>query len=350
MHTQHHLDGDWSEAAEYALEEGISRLQRRINRFGLTDDIELETWVETEDGGTRVRFELRAPGDVQTAAVTHPEPPRAVRSAMELLLQRFDNYNFELDPARWRPGAHARAEEAGVEAFRDRLLRHALPALHRVARHDIELATAEGAELPPAYLDPADIVDAAVAAVLDELRPEDGVVAATERLVEALREELAIEVRRAGHALDENIHLDAPGQALGAAPPIEPVPDENVDPHRTRDLPDLDELIAESEALDPEALVGERRSREVLVRALFDVPEPLRQLFAQVVLDEWSEKTVAAAWRREQVEVAALVHAATVRLAERLELDHDQVLDTYQALGRRLREERKAHERELAIP
>lgn len=94
-----------------------------------------------------------------------------------------DRYTAETDPTASR-----------LTAYRIALLRVALPVLEQMAAHDVALLESGGGVLPRGWVDPAALVDAAIAAQLEALDPTTPVPAATRLLIASLRRELAHEV------------------------------------------------------------------------------------------------------------------------------------------------------------
>lgn len=344
IHLEHD-DVTWSVETRHAFDRAVERLRERLSRYALQADCLTAVFEPLDDGRVRARLELNVTDDAQTAMVVEPNARKAVQSSFDTLFRRFDAYAFGLDPARWRPLTRQvlDAEQEPLVRYRQELLRYALPALHRVARHEIERLRDEEL-LPEDWLDPAEVVDSAIA---DELPSVDGsqpLPKATLDLIRAVREELLARMTELHEQQTSDTSLETPMQ-----PSLVLGEDEEVDwPLDTVDL-SLSDVLGDPELLSPEDVVAEREQREQLVQALFELTDPWRPLFAQVVIDGWTEDVVAAAWNTSVDEVRRAVRIASDRLAAILgDIPSRQIVQIYRALGERLQEERRTRDRDLA--
>lgn len=359
------------EQQQRTLDRGVRRLEAAIARYARhRTRIDVETF-DRDDGWTEVQLELLIPadepggsGETLVARALGLEAATATEEAFAHLFQQFDEYRWRTNPAlRARVLRRARTAPRGTpppkgtpEDWQGRLLREAVPVLHRVALHEIIARQLQG-DLEPGWVDPMELVDEALADALPDFasRGDVGVAAATARLTARLLEVLDRHVAEYHLQETEEVPWDE-GVAdypekwwvsdLGREIMEWWVPDTDLS---------LDEFISEPEiedrdhrdaaALDPAAAVEEREVRHRMFQALFQLPDDLRRVFSQVALDGWTPATVAAAGGGDEAAVRRRVREAADQLArvlgrdpEGVRLDPDRVFALYQELGTELRD------------
>lgn len=335
-------DVTWSVETQSLFDRGVERLRRRLKRYDVKAD-RLTARFEPRRDRVQARLELSIAGDAQTAMVVEDDAERAVRSAFDTLIHRFDAYAWTLDHARWEaPSGHGEVVPEPVARYRQELLRFAVPALYRVAVHDIERLRDEEL-LPEDWLDPAEVVDAAIVDRLPRIEPGLAMPKATLELIAGVREELLSRMTEIHEQQDTETSFETPMQ-----PDVELDADEESDwPLDTAEL-NLADVFQDPELMPIDEVIAEKERREQLVQALFELRDPQRPLFAQVVVDGWAEDTVAAAWNLSEDELRRIVGEAAQQLAELLGgIAPEDVVALYRALGDRLHEERRQRDLEL---
>lgn len=334
-----HDDITWSVETRHAFDRAVNRLRDRLSRYGLQAN-KLVARFEPNGDKVQARLELDIPGDAQTATVVETDPNKAVRSAFDSLFRRFDAYAWHLDHSRWHPLTRRPEEPQDLLArYRQELLRYALPALHRVAIHDIDRLR-DDELLPEDWLDPAEVVDSAIADRLPSIDPSTEMPKATMDLIRAVREELMARLTELHEQQGSDTSLETPMQAGLVLTDAEEVEW----PLDTIEL-NLGDVLQDPELLPIDEVVAEKERRDQLVHALFELPDPWRPLFAQVVVDGWAVDTVAAAWNTTVDEIRRAVQESAERLASLVgDVDPQDVVAIYRALGERLHEERRARD------
>lgn len=342
-----HIDLDrdgvtWSVETQALFDRGVERLRQRLSRYGLKAD-RLTAHFEPRKDRVLARLELNLEDDAQTAMVLEDSPEKAVRSGFDTLLHRFDAYAWNLDHARLAaPSGRGEVAPEPVIRYRQELLRFAVPALYRVAVHEIERLRDEEL-LPEDWLDPAEVVDAAIVDRLPRIESGLDLPKATLELIAAVREELLSRMTEIHEQQDTELSFETP-----VAPDVELDADEESDwPLDVADL-NLADVFQDPELLPIDEVIGEKERRSQLVQALFELRDPHRPLFTQVVVDGWADDTVAAAWNLSEEELRTRVEEAAQQLANLLGgIRPDEVVRLYRALGDRLHEERRDRDLEL---
>lgn len=334
-----HAGVTWSVEHQHAFARALTRLQDRLDRYDLPAERLVATFTP-EGTLVRARLDLSLPGNAQTAMVVESSTERALQSAFATLFRRFDAYTWSFDRGRWRPlTGRLPDREEDLRRYHDALMRYALPALHRLAAHDVDRLR-DDELLSEDWLDPAEIVDAAIADRLPSLDGSLDLPRATLELVRAVREELLARVQEIHEHQRSDISLEDPMQE-----DLELTKDETGDfPIDLASLC-LGDVLGDPSQASPEEVVAEREGREELVTALFLLREPDRALFTQVVVDGWADDVVAAAWNITPGRVQRAVGRAAIQLSRALgDAEPEDVIDRYRGLGARLSEERKGRE------
>lgn len=331
----------WSVETQSLFDRGVERLRKRIDRYGLKAD-HLTARFEPRRERVQARLELSLEGDAQTAMVVEDDADRAVRSAFDTLLHRFDAYAWHLDHARWEaPSGRGEVAPEPVVRYRQELLRFAMPALYRVAAHDIERLR-DDELLPEDWLDPAEVVDAAIVERLPRIEVGLDLPKATLELVAGVREELLSRMTEIHEQQDTETSFETPMQQ-----DVELDADEESDWPLDRATLNLSDVFQDPELLPIDELIGEKERRSQLVQALFELRDPHRPLFAQVVVDGWAEDTVAAAWNLTEDALRRTISEAAQQLSALLGVAPEEVVALYRALGDRLHEERRQQDLHL---
>lgn len=339
----------WSPRLTHLVERYATDLRHRLTRHGL--DGQLAVDVRTaDDGQAEVKVRLELPGEALIAHDRFDDAGAALRTTFEALFREFDRYRIARDAAlrariKARAEARKRAESERIWARQgkptvDTLLREQIvPPLLRVAHHQLVIRQFEG-DLEPGWLDPEDIVDDVLADFIAKITPEAKVPA----LIEALEDLVVAHVAEvAAERVDaaQRLSIDA-GQ-----PRVEPelyVSDLGAD---ILDFWVVDErlkladLLEDEGAIDPEALVGDREARHLLIQALYRLDEDQRRDFERVVIDGFHATEVAETRGCEVSEVDRRVALASARLSAYVGaagLDPDKVQSIYREMGRRLQQ------------
>lgn len=297
-------DVSWDADAERVLRREVRRLELELVRRR-KEDAELRVQRNVlDDGQVELTFLLQYPDGTEERA------ERVASDERQIIPSLVDELLVEVS-------AEDQAVDAVLTVFH---------ALRRAARREVALGELEG-RLQAGSVDPDDVVDGAVAAVLPRL---------PERVTpEHAFEELEVAVIDRLHALDRRIAPAEPFEGPESWPTEDAEATWSPEPEPIA----LTEVVPDAETLDPEEVVGDRESRARLVRAMFRLVRRDRLDWEEVVMHGGPVARIAAAQARSEQDVLNELDETRWFLGGVLGVPGDRVDGLYAALGRRYRDE-----------
>ena len=314
-------------AAEALVEKIVKRFERLTKKFD-PDLVLLRIVVEGLEKKKQfyVQMTLSLPQAVLSARGEHKQLKTAFKIAREKLekelakhlselrgehvYKRHQHYVHEMAKALPELGVDKRADLR--ERFRDRL-RPLLRDLYRIARREILFYQLTG-ELPPGYLDPAEVVDEAVLWAYENydqiVATGDLAFALHRKILEILRREIE-KLRAEGHEaipVEETLPLDDVRYKLK---------EDTDSPFYEVERLRWEDVLPAGEVIEPEETLSAEELSNLIMRELSRLPLEKRQAFVWHVLDGLSITEIAKLLGRDEESVARDIEEVQRYIKER---------------------------------
>ncbi len=288
-----------SSFAESDLRRKIGAVLSRLSQHGEHGPVEFK--ISSQDYEILVEARVDIGKQCLQAAKKSPHEVDAVNGCISALLRQFDKVRLRNLPVlrkKARSRLAKRNEMADVEPGRfakipSQIIEELYPSLRRIATEKVALYQATTG-IEPGYLDPDEVVDDVLVAMIGTLDPGASAVELKKRFFRAT--EALIKARIRDYEVDSNNFVTTDGEVIEADEKIElsSLGDEILDFWVLDEELYLEDVIEAPESRSPEDIVSDKEARHVLMNALLRLPSRSRYVFTSYVMDENSIDDVAA--------------------------------------------------------
>jgi hypothetical protein len=341
-------DVPWEDWDRRLLERAARRLGAVARRYG---GGRLYVNVSTfGDGDYRAEAYLTVGGENLHVDHVAAAMPELVRGVVDGLRRELHRYRLRVNPAlRARHAARQRRMERRPDApglgyafrkvpetLRGDVVERVLPALQRVATHEIAIRQSQD-EIEPGFIDPIEVVDDVLREELEQEEVLRSLPDLAAHLESRVIEKIAALASDFEASRDTDVQLDTDIPEWDESLEVTDLGRNLLDFWVMDEDLMLEDLFPDPTSVDPETVVREREGQDILMQGLFRLPDEMRRIFAAVVIDGWLPTEVAGARGMSDRDVEGVIDEAAHRLARTLTgapaYSAERVLELYTALG-----------------
>lgn len=312
---QHEL----SSFADRVLRRKVGAVLNRLSRYGEHSPVEFK--ISSQEHEILVEAKVDIGGQRLQAAKKSPHEVDAVNGCISALLRQFDKVRLQKLPAlrkkaRSRTAKRNRVADAApvrLAKIPSQIIEELYPSLRRMATEKVALYQATSG-IEPGYLDPDEVVDDVLVAMIGTLDPESSAMEVKKRFFRAT--EALIKARIRDYEVDSDNLVSTDGEVIEADDKIElsSLGDEILDFWVLDEQLFLEDVMEAPDLRSPEDIVADKEARHVLLNALLRLPSRSRYVFTSYVMDENSIDDVAAFVGEDVEKTEHLLRSATQEL------------------------------------